>query len=1100
MLSGLSFVHLQLILHKFLFQFKLMEDMGRNAWSYFNETNNHNKENRSKNQEMTIIYVPSNLKSPFETITIPIGEGSAMEANTEASNRLKNITVFPISQVLANQMENYTLERALSTALSSRTATNTIQKHREEVDEANVKKKQSNGALIDVGKFQLQINVGDPSSSSQELKSPVNFNIHMNEKPNDKTNCLKVTILPPKDDKLSSRQPHASVESSPIEEKPDLRRTPLIENKSVNLASQDTMPIHLRFNWGSISQRDQRNTVPSEYSVEPPNLHSTCYPPDGDKITDNDMPHLQEQANSSARCSSNQATSRTSNARHNSLKRHAQTERLSICNRRIDCANLHSVNTCGFRITKGNPLSESKPNQKEYYAANKAVENSVDCASKALPESNTYNPVALRKLDPEPTAGCQDSEQSSNDSQGGSRSDNISLQVFLDADYGSDTIPIIIDKKADIRPTTSASSSKAKMPSKDNLKKSKPGTTVMSDKPEAKKCCNGATISGRSVVKKSLKGIPLIAVSKGNSNCSSMVKDQIGYCQSNNTGTSSGSSRSPAKLYWNLSVENELNHCLPGSDQCRGSSVHSMGLDVELLDDIAEELVNTVVDAAIKAIDIEEASLRPVEFPASCGITKADSNSDGIKKRIKFILDRGENKKPIKFNLTLCLVGDENEKQYLKPKNPKDDCHFLSSNPTKLTGSDANKRLPNSLKKLSVERTEEAADLLVEDAIYSALNQFTLAPPKDINTLCNEIGKNAITARIKSLVACVNGKERAVSKDKSGAYNLTVDKEMVDGSMTLQLAFSVSSESDEISDMNKGRQSPYKNMDDLSINSKNSERTGILINLKETHDEKPMNSPHVLQDIYTIPVPTMKGETAEVEFHKAICPNEAVVDNASLHLSEYNLISTDNLDEILAKSPHFSEEFKRDSSSSLFDMMNLSLPPSELNDQLYEDRSPNNALEDRRTSYRCDANNCFKSISYESINLESLCIRADENLSRKLDQNCHEEETQQTPVSKCLKIVQTDFSIPCHNSPTSKDVSTKDAQLENHKGELSGIHQMVHHNTLLSEKRTIPCRIGSAKIWNKKSSQEFFSIRFNFHLQNEDEAVGVKPPLKLNIH
>ncbi|VDM32104.1 unnamed protein product [Hydatigera taeniaeformis] len=1058
----------------------------------------------------------------------------------ESSMMTKGDAVLPIDQVLANQVERSELGQALTVSTPLNTVNSIILKQplsNEICEPARLRKRTSNQTR---NALSIDINVAPLLPFTPQ--ESIDLSVCMYEKSVNPPATLKLTLLPKDIDTLrviqqkqGSSSKHFSKHQDTLKPKVRCRSKGQVSQLSkaqgvITNTTQNTVPLCLRLNLDSTSRNPQpmknlKSSHPAETggkSLCPrtSNLHF-----DGDKFAENDFVLLQQQSNSSAGCASNKSQNCESSGGHNSINRTSQNRRVGTCKTHGGRGNkycvhghslppTHQASTYLSQNSRGGSLSDLKAVHDARTTTVRIVptsgafsgENLVGCTHMNRTDVDVIDEC---KVDGESSSGPCGGSQQSYVSQAGSNTDDLSLQVFLDADYGPDTIPVIISKKSNIR------SSLASHERRQCRGKSVPSETHRSvgSKHLERRLCSGLNTSENSV-KKTVKGPPVISVYKGNSNGASSKCVQGSDFQLTNTRTHSSS-------------------CMVGQSK-RWLS--------ELIDEVAQELVDSVVDTAFRKIDAETSPSRSIRFESTPDAGTEHRNS----KTMRFILDRGTHKKPIKFNLTLCLVDDANQKHCFSPVFPKD-YHILRTGTSYLAPTEEGRGMLKSLKSFASETTEDVAEVLVDDALYSAVDFISMDPSRLTEMRNIELQEAPVGAKIRSLVASINGEEKPVSMDKSGAYNLSIDKDMLNGLMTLQLGFSVLSDSEEKkSDSSQHTQSHFvtpecsvksehsfdsscgcHTLKDGITRSQTAERPGILIQLRE-NPITPAKSSQKVKEACNTAKPLVRKGCDMTEFCKNLCQEQApcvfpynAIEKVSTHYSECcSFISSFGFDDI-AKNANFSGHLERGSSGNVSEGPNLSFSMSGINEQPQEERrttvlqdqhpctvtmapsvsrldvpikppeayASNDTVEantfDPRESMEAPTTRCLETFS--KANAPSTCKysqispQCESTRGSKFDDS----RVRTTPVGEipavsmpsCLKFVQTGMTLPVNEEVAScYQMDGDEVCLCKNRETTDG------GNASAMERTPTSSNPHSAQMLEKKSSEETFSIRLNIRL------------------
>lgn len=1085
----------------------------------------------------------------------------------EASMMAKSDIVLPIDQVLAKQVERCDFGQALTVATPLNTVNNIILKQPRggEIYRSKGRKKRALGESRNA----LNIDISVAPLLFCTPHEPIDLSVRMYEKSADSPTTLMLTLVPQDGGTLHVSQKNRQNFNEQFTKcqgnlkqkascKNTYRTSKLVVGKNVTENNtRNVAPLCLHLNFDSASQKRRQvkglkdpNSIDGRGGIL--RLQTSSFHLDGDKFAENDLILLQQQSNSSARCTSNQPQNCESSDGHNSLNRTSQTRRVGSCKSHMSrgskyCTHGRSVPPTQQASTYLSQSSKSGllPDPKSVHdirsttirtvpvSGGSSAENSVGCTHKNRAEVSTVDVVDDCKVDGESSSGQCGGSPQSYASQAGSNNDDLSLQVFLDADYGSDTIPVIISRKSNVRGSVTSSEPR------EYRGKSAPSESYgqMGSRVLEKKDYSGLNIS-ENPVKKTLKGTPMISVSKGNSNGASPKNSQGSDFRLTNT-----------KTHWSRPTDKTSSSYITRSSQHSLPSTQWKRLSTELIDEIAQELVDSVVDAAFKKLDAKTSSLQPIHFESRYTRT-ADANTEGRNtKTMRFILDRGTNKKPIKFNLTLCLVDDANQKHCFNPVIPKD-YHILRSGTTRLAPTEDPRGTLKSLKSFASDKTEDVAEVLVDDALYSAVDLISVDPSRFTEVRSSELQETPVDAKIRSLVASINGQEKTVSMDKSGAYNLSIDKDMINGLMTLQLGFSVLSDSEEKkSDSSQQTQSPLIVTPECSVKSEQSsdsscgilgsrtakdrisqlqtvERPGILIQLRENPTTS-MKTAQKVKETCTTSRTFMRKGCEMAELSKNLCqePSQGVlpyntIEKVSTHYSECcSFVSSIGLEEV-AKNANFSGQLKKDSVGSVLEGPNLSFSMSGFTEQPQEERrttllqtqhpstttmAPSVLGYDasQKTSERYDHNDFLgtgsrdprgsvegpntrqETILKTNIPSSYKSSRGSPECDTTPESKCDECRTRMSPdgeipassVPSCLKFVQTDMTLPVNEEVASC------YQMDGDEVCFCGNRETIDGgNTSVLEKNPSSYNLESSQVLEKKSSEETFSIRLNIRL------------------
>lgn len=1066
----------------------------------------------------------------------------------EASTRAKSDIVLPIDQVLANQVERCEFGQALTVATPLNAANSIILKQ-PRGSEIYGSARGEKGAL-DKTRNALNIDINVAPFLFFTPQESIDLSVRMYEKPTVPPTTLMLTLVPQDGGTpriLHQKRQNFNVQSTKyqdnLKQKVNCRNTCRMSQLAMAQGmtknnTQNIVPLCLHLNLDSTSQkcRKLKGSNPIETGGRILCLQTSGFPFDGGKFAENGLMPLHQQSNSSARCTSNQPQNCESSGGNNSINRTSQTRRMGTCKSHVSRGNKYCMHGRSLPPTqqasiylsqgsKGGPLPDPKSVHDIRTATVRTVpvsgafstENSVGCTHKNRTDVDVVDEC---KVDGESSSGQCGGSQQSCVSQAGSNTDDLSLQVFLDADYGPDTIPVIISKKSNAR------SSVASHEPRESRGKSAPSESYgpMGSRPLEKKNYSGLNISENSL-KKTLKGTPTISVFKGNSNGASSKSSQGSDFRLTNTRT-----------HWSKPIDRTSSSYIVGSSQHLLPSVQSKRLPTELINEVAQELVDSVVNTAFKKFDTENSPLRSTHFESTADTSTERRNA----KTMRFILDRGTNKKPIKFNLTLCLVDDTNQKHCFSPVFPKD-YHVLRSGTTHLAPTEDPRGTLKSLKSFASENTEDVAEVLVDDALYSAVDAISMEPSRLTEMRSTELQETPVDAKIRSLVASINGQEKPVSMDKSGAYNLSIDKEMLNGLMTLQLGFSVLSDSDEKkSDSSQHTQSPHLVTPECSVKSEHSsdsscgcrtardgishsqtvERPGILIQLRE-NPSTPIKAAQKMKDACT----AARCEMAEL--CKSLCQEQSpcvfpynAIEKVSTHYSECcSFVSSVGLEDA-ARNANFSGQMRKDLPSSVLEGPNFSVSMSGFNEQPQEERrttllqvqhpstvtlAPSVSGFDvsLKPSERYDSNDFVEtnssdprgSVEGPNTRLETFsktngpstckCSQSSPECESISQSKFDGGRTRTSPdgeipaISKpsCLKFVQTDMTLPVNEEVASC------YQMEGDEVCLCGNRETIDDgNTSVLEKNPSLSNLQSAQVLEKKSSEETFSIRLNIRL------------------
>ncbi|KAL5962903.1 hypothetical protein TSMEX_009366 [Taenia solium] len=1061
----------------------------------------------------------------------------------EVSTRAKSDIVLPIDQVLANQVERCEFSQALTVATPLNTASSVILKQPCGSETYGSARRRKGTSSEMRNALNIDINVA-PFLFCTPRES-VDLNVRMYEKSTDPPTTLMLTLVPQDSGTPRILQRRQNFNEQSTKRQGNLKQK--VSCRNTCRLSQNIAPLCLRLNLDSISQKCRQVKEPKGSNFVETGGRILCmqtsgFPFDGGKFAGNGLMLLQQQSNSSARCTSNQPQHFGFSGGHNSINRTSQVRRVGTCKSHVSRGNKYCMHGRSLPPTqqsstyisqgsKGGPLPDPKSVHDIRTATIRTVpvsgvfstENSVGCSHKNRTDVDVVDEC---KVDGESSSGQCGGSQQSYVSQAGSNTDDLSLQVFLDADYGPDTIPVIISKKSNVR------SSVASHEPRESRGKSVPSESYgpMRSRPLEKRICSGLNISENSM-NKTLKGTPIISVFKGNSNGASAKSSQGSDLRLTNTRT-----------HWSKPIDRTSSSYIVGSSQHFLPSVQPKRLPTELVDEVAQELVDSVVDTALKKFDTENSLLRSTHFESMADTSTERKNT----KTMRFILDRGTNKKPIKFNLTLCLVDDTNQKHCFSPVFPKD-YHVLRSGTTQLAPTEDPRGTLKALKSFASENTEDLAEVLVDDALYSAVDLISMEPSRLTEMRSTELQEMPVDAKIRSLVASINGQEKPVSMDKSGAYNLSIDKEMLNGLVTLQLGFSVLSDSDEKkSDSSQHTQSPYLVTPECSVKSEHSsdsscgcrtakdgnpqsqtvERPGILIQLRENPSTS-MKAAKKVKDACTAARSSMQKECDMAELCKNLCQEQSpcvfpynAIEKVSTHYSECcSFVSSVGLEDV-ARNANFSGQSKKDSSGSVLEGPNFSFTMSGFNEQPQEERrttllqvqhpstvtlapslsgcdvsvkpserydshdfvethssDPRGSVEGPNTRLgtfsKTNAMSTYK-YSQSSPECEST---SESKFGGGRTGTSPDGEIQAVSVPNCLKFVQTDMTLPVNEEVASC------YHMEGDEVCLCGNRETIDGgNTSVLEKNPSSSNLQSAQILEKKSSEETFSIRLNIRL------------------